>query len=85
MIALAAVAVGIGVALSGVIAFVGLIVPHLVRISIGSNHRIVIPASALLGALLLLVADTLSRLIIAPMELPIGILTALVGGHSLFI
>lgn len=80
IIAYTAVAVGVGVALSGVIAFVGLVVPHLVRLGIGSNHRIVIPASALLGATLLLLADCLSRAVVAPAELPIGILTALIGG-----
>ena len=80
IIVLTAVSVGIGVALTGVIAFIGLIVPHLVRMTIGSNHRIVIPSSGLLGGLLLLVADTLSRSAFAPMELPVGILTALVGG-----
>ena len=75
-----AVAVGIGVALTGVIAFLGLVVPHLVRMTLGSNHRTVVPASALLGGMLLLVADVISRTILAPTELPVGILTALVGG-----
>ncbi len=77
---LAAVIVGIGVALTGVIAFLGLVVPHLVRLSMGSRHQVVLPASALLGGLLLLVADTLARTMLAPAELPVGILTALVGG-----
>ena len=77
---LAAVIVGIGVALTGVIAFLGLVVPHLVRLSMGSRHKVVLPASALLGGLLLLVADTLARTVLAPAELPVGILTALVGG-----
>lgn len=80
VILLAAVAVGIGVALTGVIAFLGLVVPHLVRMTMGSNHRVVLPASAVLGGLLLLVADTASRTVIAPAELPVGILTALIGG-----
>lgn len=80
IIILAAIVVGIGVALTGVIAFLGLVVPHLVRLSMGSKHQIVIPASALLGGLLLLVADTLARTVLAPAELPVGILTALVGG-----
>jgi iron complex transport system permease protein len=80
VILLSAVAVGIGVALTGVIAFLGLVVPHLVRMTMGSNHRIVLPASALLGGLLLLVADTASRTVVAPAELPVGILTALIGG-----
>jgi iron complex transport system permease protein len=80
IVSLCAVAVGIGVALTGVIAFLGLVVPHLVRMTLGSNHRTVVPASALLGGMLLLVADVISRTILAPTELPVGILTALVGG-----
>lgn len=73
-------AVGVSVALAGIIGFVGLIVPHLVRLWAGPDHRRVLPASALLGALLLLIADTLSRTLFVPAELPIGILTALIGG-----
>ncbi len=80
IVLLCAIAVGVGVALTGVIAFLGLIVPHLVRLVFGSNHQVVIPASALLGGLLLLIADTSSRVLLAPAELPVGILTALVGG-----
>ncbi|SVB24047.1 uncharacterized protein METZ01_LOCUS176901 [marine metagenome] len=80
IILLSALAVGIGVALTGVIAFLGLVVPHLIRMTLGSNHKIVLPGSALLGGLLLLVADTLARTVFAPAELPVGILTALVGG-----
>ena len=80
VILLSALAVGIGVALTGVIAFLGLVVPHLIRMTLGSNHKIVLPGSALLGGLLLLVADTLARTVFAPAELPVGILTALVGG-----
>ena len=80
IILLCALAVGIGVALTGVIAFLGLVVPHLIRMTLGSNHKIVLPGSALLGGLLLLVADTLARTVFAPAELPVGILTALVGG-----
>lgn len=73
-------AAGISVALAGIIGFIGLIVPHLVRLWTGPDHRRVLPISALLGALLLLVADTLARTVFMPAELPIGILTALVGG-----
>jgi iron complex transport system permease protein len=80
IVLLCAVAVGIGVALTGVIAFLGLVVPHLIRMTLGSNHQTLIPASALLGGLLLLMADVLSRTLLAPAELPVGILTALVGG-----
>ena len=75
-----ALAVSIGVALTGVIAFIGLVVPHLVRMTMGSTHQVVIPASAILGGLLLLIADTLSRSVFAPAEIPVGILTALLGG-----
>ena len=80
IVLLTALAVSIGVALTGVIAFVGLVVPHLIRLTMGSSHQIVIPASALLGGILLLIADTLSRTLFAPAEVPVGILTALIGG-----
>ena len=80
VVLLTALAVSIGVALTGVIAFVGLVVPHLIRLTMGSSHQIVIPASALLGGILLLIADTLSRTMFAPAEVPVGILTALIGG-----
>ena len=72
-------AVGAAVAVSGAIGFVGIVVPHLLRLVIGPTHRALIPASALLGAILLLAADMASRTIVAPAELPIGILTALFG------
>ncbi|XOV85937.1 MAG: FecCD family ABC transporter permease [Pseudomonadota bacterium] len=75
-----ALVVGVAVSVAGVIAFVGLVVPHLVRLSVGSNHRVVMPGAALLGAILLLLADGIGRTIIAPAELPVGIITALVGG-----
>lgn len=80
IIILSALCVGVGVALAGVVAFVGLIVPHLVRLTLGSSHRLVIPASGLGGALMLLVADALARSLAAPVEIPVGILTALLGG-----
>jgi iron complex transport system permease protein len=72
-------AVGAAVAVSGVIGFVGIVVPHLLRLAIGPRHRLLLPTCALLGAVLLLVADLASRTIVAPAELPIGILTALIG------
>lgn len=78
--ALVVLAAGAAVALAGIIAFVGLLVPHLVRLAFGPDHRGLLVLSALSGALLLSVADTASRLLMAPTELPIGILTALVGG-----
>lgn len=75
-----ALAVGTAVSVSGMIGFVGLVVPHLLRLVIGPDHRLVLPGSALLGASLLLAADLLARTIVVPAELPIGIVTALIGG-----
>lgn len=74
-----ALGVGAAVAFTGVIGFVGLAVPHLFRLLVGPDHRWLIPGSALLGGLLLLAADTVSRTIAAPAELPVGVLTALMG------
>ncbi|WP_422461264.1 FecCD family ABC transporter permease [Endozoicomonas sp. ALB115] len=79
LIFLTALAVGVSVSVSGFIGFVGLVVPHLIRLAVGPDHRILLPASAMLGGILLLVADMLSRTIVAPAELPIGIVTALMG------
>ena len=67
------------VTIGGSIGFVGLVVPHMLRLMIGSDHRLLIPASVLCGGTLLLLADTLARTIIAPQQLPVGVLTALVG------
>lgn len=80
IVALVALGVGAGVAVSGMIGFVGLVVPHLIRLWLGPNHRVLLPASALLGAILLILADLLSRTIVVPAELPIGIVTAVMGG-----
>lgn len=77
---LAALATGGAVALTGVIGFVGLVVPHLVRLVLGPTHRLLLPGSALLGAALLVVADLVARTIVLPAELPIGIVTSCVGG-----
>lgn len=77
-------AVGASVAVSGGIGFVGIVVPHLLRLAIGPDNRYLLPASALLGAILLLLADAVSRTIVAPAELPIGIVTAL-GGAPFFL
>ena len=79
VVTLAALVVGAAVAVSGVIGFIGLVVPHLLRLAVGPDHRVLIPGSALLGGALLLGADVLARTIVAPAELPIGIVTALVG------
>jgi iron complex transport system permease protein len=74
-----ALVVGAGVAFTGLIGFVGLVVPHALRLVVGPNHRVLLPASALVGAALLVSADTLARTIAAPAELPIGVVTALIG------
>jgi len=79
LIGLVAAGVGVSVALAGAIAFVGLVVPHMVRLLIGPTHRALLPASALAGAILLLWADTLARIVVAPTELPVGLITALIG------
>ena len=80
LIVLVALVVGISVSLSGIIGFVGLVVPHLIRILTGPDHRLLLPASALFGAALLTGADILARSITAPAEIPIGIITAILGG-----
>ncbi|GAB5467722.1 MAG: iron ABC transporter permease [Rhodospirillales bacterium] len=80
LVLLVALATGAAVAVSGIIGFVGLVVPHLVRLLLGADHRLVLPASALVGASLLLVADLGARHLVLPAELPIGILTSLLGG-----
>ena len=72
-------AVGVGVALSGIIGFVGLVVPHLIRLTLGVTHTILVPASAILGAVLMISADLASRTLIAPIELPVGIVTSAIG------
>jgi iron complex transport system permease protein len=79
IVLLVALSVGAAVAVCGIIGFVGLVVPHVVRLGAGPDHRAVMPASALLGAVLLLLADLLARSVVSPAELPIGIVTALIG------
>lgn len=75
----AAAAAGAAVAVSGGIGFVGIVAPHLLRLTVGPDHRLLLPAAALLGAVLLVLADLIARVVVAPAELPIGIITALVG------
>lgn len=75
-----ALAVGAAVAFCGVIGFVGIIVPHVLRLAIGPEHRTLLPGSAVLGAALLIAADMACRTVVAPAELPIGIVTAILGG-----
>jgi iron complex transport system permease protein len=76
---LSAAAVGAAVSVAGIIGFVGLVVPHLIRLAAGPDHRLLLPASVLLGASLLLLADLFARTVVIPAELPIGIVTALAG------
>jgi iron complex transport system permease protein len=68
------------VSVSGIIGFVGLIIPHIVRLLLGPDHRILLPASTLLGGIFMIFADTIARTIISPVEIPVGIITALFGG-----
>jgi len=75
----ASLLVGSSVASSGSVGYVGLVVPHLVRLSLGSDNRIAIPATAICGAIFVVVADTIARTVIAPRELPVGAITALIG------
>ena len=77
---IAALAVGAVTATTGIIGFVGLIAPHWVRLVAGPDHRIVLPGSALLGAALVLAADAVARTVVQPAELPLGVLTAFIGG-----
>jgi iron complex transport system permease protein len=71
---------GLVTALTGPIGFVGLIVPHALRLKLGADHRVLLPCAFLLGGAFLVVCDTLSRTVIAPTEIPVGVLTALCGG-----
>ena len=80
LLVLSVILIGTSVAVSGSIAFVGLVVPHMIRLRIGANHAVLLPASALAGASLLLLADTLARTVVAPTEIPVGLLTSLIGG-----
>jgi iron complex transport system permease protein len=80
LFALTALLTGAVVSVSGMIGFVGMVVPHAVRMLIGSDHRLLLPASALVGGMFLVVADTIARTLLAPAEIPVGIVTALAGG-----
>lgn len=79
LFAAASAATALSVTTVGVIGFIGLVVPHLVRLVVGSDHRIVLPASALAGGALLVIADTMARTVMAPRQLPVGALTAAIG------
>jgi len=76
----ASLSTGAAVSLGGPVAFVGIIVPHLVRLIVGADHRLVLPASALFGAAFLIGCDLVARTALAPVELPVGIVTAIIGG-----
>jgi iron complex transport system permease protein len=84
MLAVVAVLTAAAVAVSGVILFVGLVVPHLVRMVAGPRHSLLLPASALAGATILVVADLVARTIASPAEVPLGVITALVGSPFFF-
>lgn len=83
-IVLVALITGVAVAFAGVVAFVGLVIPHALRLAIGPDFRRLVPASALGGAFMVCVADLLARTVVPPVELPIGVLTTLVGGPLFF-
>jgi iron complex transport system permease protein len=76
----ASLATGAAVSLGGPIGFIGIVVPHLVRLMVGADHRIVLPAAALFGAAFTVLCDLAARTIMSPLELPVGIITALIGG-----
>ncbi len=82
LMALVAVLTGALVAVSGAIGFIGLVVPHAARILVGQRHRALLPVAALAGGLFLLLADTAARTLLDPVEVPVGIITALVGGPA---
>jgi iron complex transport system permease protein len=75
----ASLATAAAVTTAGSIGFVGLIVPHLVRLAVGNDQRLLLPASVLAGGALLVIADTAARTVVAPVQLPVGVLTALIG------
>jgi iron complex transport system permease protein len=76
----ASLATGAAISLAGPIGFIGIVVPHLVRLLVGADHRVVLPASILFGAAFLVVCDLIARTVMAPIELPVGIVTAMIGG-----
>ena len=76
---------GVAVAVSGIIGFVGLVVPHIVRLMVGSDHRRVLPVGAVFGASFMVLGDLLARTIVAPQEMPIGVITAFIGAPTLIV
>jgi iron complex transport system permease protein len=83
IVVITAAAVGAAVAVAGVIGFVGIVIPHLIRLIAGPDHRVVLPAGALMGATLVLLADMVARMIVRPAELPLGVVMALIGAADL--
>ena len=77
--------IGVCVSIGGSVAFVGLIIPHMVRLAFGPNHRKLLPLSAFAGALFLMLADLVSRSILSPLELPIGVVTSLIGAFTFIV
>ncbi len=78
--AIAAAITAVAVSLSGLIGFIGLIVPHAIRLVFGPDHRQLLPLSAIFGAIFLVIADTVARIVVAPAQLPVGVVTAMIGG-----
>jgi iron complex transport system permease protein len=76
----ASMATGAAVSVGGPVGFVGIIIPHLVRLLVGADHRVVLPASALFGAAFLIACDAVARTVLSPLELPVGVITAIIGG-----
>jgi iron complex transport system permease protein len=79
LLIVASVVTGAAVAVSGIIGFVGLIIPHIVRLAVGPDHRLLLPLAVVAGSIFLIAADTVARMVIAPAEIPIGVITALCG------
>ena len=79
IILLSALAIGASVSMTGLIGFIGLVVPHILRTISGPNHRHILPASLLLGASLLTISDLFARTVVSPSEIPIGVVTAMIG------
>jgi len=79
ILALGSLLTAAAVSISGLIGFVGLVMPHAVRLSLGPDHRLLLPASALAGAAFVVIADLLARTLLAPVEIPVGVITALIG------
>jgi len=76
----ASLATGAAVSLGGPVGFIGIVIPHLVRLIVGADHRLVLPASAFGGAAFLVLCDTISRTALSPLEVPVGVITAIIGG-----